>query len=137
MTVPDIHLEFAGRYLGDDEDGPTNWSELEDYFKPQCGGTLCVTLVRRPVSYDFGQDCGYIEAVASRNPYYRHDTIYINVKAPCPAPTDDSGGATTQGGVDAGQDAGQDAGGQDAGQDAGSGSGGGTDQGVSSPATPS
>ncbi|MET7782933.1 hypothetical protein ABZT28_45795 [Streptomyces sp. NPDC005388] len=132
MNLPKIH-QFEGVPLGDDQQGRANWVVLEGYFKPQCGGTVCVNLIRQPVSHDFGQDCGFVEAVPSRTPYYRGDPIYIHVKAPC-RPTsspDDSAGTTSQGGDNAGQEAGQDNGGQDAGTDAGTG----TDQGASSSAT--
>ncbi|MFG2368291.1 hypothetical protein ACGFY3_42885 [Streptomyces mirabilis] len=154
MNLPKIH-QFEGVPLGDDQQGRANWVVLEGYFKPQCGGTVCVNLIRQPVSHDFGQDCGFVEAVPSRTPYYRGDPIYIHVKAPCPLTSspDDSAGTTSQGGDNAGQDAGQDNGGQDAGQDnggqdagtdagqdnggqdAGTDAGTGTDQGASSSAT--
>lgn len=141
MNLPKIH-QFEGVPLGDDQQGRANWVVLEGYFKPQCGGTVCVNLIRQPVSHDFGQDCGFVEAVPSRTPYYRGDPIYIHVKAPCPPTSspDDSAGTTSQGGDNAGQDAGQDNGGQDAGQDnggqdAGTDAGTGTDQGASSSAT--
>lgn len=148
MNLPPIH-QFEGTPLGDDQEGRADWATLEDYFKPQCGGTVCVNLVRQPVAYDLGQDCGYLGAVPSRTPYYKGDTIYIHVKAPCPPTSSpaDSAGTTTQGGDNAGQDAGQDNGGQDAGTDSGQDSGGqdagldagtGIDQGASSsPVSPS
>jgi hypothetical protein len=139
MNLPDIH-QFSTAYLGYDKrsdiqngDGPANWGALGDYFRPQCGGTVCVRFVRRSVTIDqLGPDCGYVRAVPSRTPYYRGDIIYIEVKAPCPAPGNSSGGASPGGDNGGGQDAGQDTGGQDAGQDGGgldSGQDGGADAG--------
>ncbi|WP_189191711.1 hypothetical protein [Streptomyces albiflavescens] len=84
-------------------------------------------------------NCEFVEFdPAEKQPYVRHDTVYVVVGAPCP-PTDGSGGDTTVGGADAGQDnggqdAGQDNGGQDAGQDNGGQDAG---QGGSSPASTS
>ncbi len=134
MTLPDIR-NFSTAYLGYDArsdivsgDGPANWEALGDYFKPQCGDTVCVKFVRRAVEADQGgSGCGFVRAVPSRTPYYRGDVVYIEVKAPCPLPGDSSGGTPPGGdnaggqdeGQDGGQDAGQDGGGQDAGQDGG------------------
>ncbi|MEO3763797.1 hypothetical protein [Streptomyces sp. B8F3] len=151
MTLPEIY--FTGRNLGYDEDGMGGWEDLkETYFRPQCGGTDCVTLVRRPVEGDGSAPCVFLQAVPPRDPYYAGDIIPIEIQAPCSPPTDTSAGTTADGGDNAGQDAGQENGGQDAGQDsegqdagqdAGQGNGGqdtgGQDagQGGSSPASPS
>jgi hypothetical protein len=144
MNLPDIHEFPPGIYLGDDQDGPEHWAYLKRLFLPQCGGSACVTLERRSVPGDVGGSCRFIKVVPRRTPYYRGDTIYVDVQEPCPptSPPDDSAGTTSQGGQNGGTDSGQDNGGTNAGTDAGQDNGGsdagaGTDQGASSPAASS